>query len=373
MKTNLFSVLIVIVSLSFCRCSNTSSNDKIETSKVDFQEKLVLAEDQARTIWQLPIHCLEIEYPNKLGQVLGSNDDLKNPKALRPIFYGCFDWHSSVHGYWSIVELMQKFPSLDSDSVTRNILNKHITPENVAVELAFFNDENNKSFERTYGWAWLFKLQESLSKWQDVDAQRWKTNLQPLVDLLVERYKTYLPKLVYPIRAGQHDNSAFGLSLSLDYARSVGDKEFEAVIIEHGRRLFFNDISCDLAYEPSGYDFLSPCLEEAYFMSKILQGDIYKNWLKKFMPTLFNKEFELKPAVVKDRTDGKLVHLDGLNYSRAACLYGIANQLGNDFNHLHNIANEHIRFSLPNLSAQDDYMGSHWLGTFALYALTKAN
>ena len=365
MKCQVVSLIALSVALSFSNCSQKSAHQEAPSEEYS---PIRLSEQQAKGIFQLPIHCLEVEYPNKLGQVLGSDKDLKSPKQLRPIFYGCFDWHSSVHGYWSIVELMQKYPSMDADGKIRAILNQHITPENMAVEMAFFNDANNKSFERTYGWAWLFKLQESLAKWQDVDAQRWKTNLQPLVDLLIARYKEYLPKLVYPIRAGQHDNSAFGLSLSLDYARAVGDMDFENAIVEQGKRLFEKDINCDMAYEPSGYDFLSPCLEEAYLMSKILEQKEYKTWLEKFMPDLFKTDFKLEPAIVKDRSDGKLVHLDGLNYSRAACLYGISNTIP-ELHHLRIIANNHIQFSLPNLSAQDDYMGSHWLGTFALYAL----
>ncbi|TCV12569.1 DUF2891 family protein [Sphingobacterium alimentarium] len=372
MNFKLVSSTILIFAISFSACSDKVANDKSKEESTTSVAHLTLSEAQAAQIFSLPIHCLEVEYPNKLGQVLGSDQDLKSPKFLRPIFYGCFDWHSSVHGYLSIVELMQKYPKLDADNKVREILSKHISPENVAIEMAFFQDENNKSFERTYGWAWLFKLQESLAKWNDDNAKRWKSNLQPLADLLVQRYKEYLPKLVYPIRTGQHDNSAFGLSLSLDYARAVGDVDFEQAIIEHGKRLFQNDVNCDLAYEPSGYDFLSPCLEEAYLMSKILDENAYSAWLKKFMPGLFQKDFELTPAIVKDRSDGKLVHLDGLNYSRAACLYGISAKIST-LSHLKKVANEHIAFSLPNLSAQDDYMGSHWLGTFALYALAHAH
>ncbi|TDQ77182.1 DUF2891 domain-containing protein [Sphingobacterium yanglingense] len=370
MQIKLWIPLALVCGISFSNCSNNSATKESGDNK-DETTHINLTEEQASQIFSLPIHCLEVEYPNKLGQVLGSSADLKSPKQLRPIFYGCFDWHSSVHGYWSIVELLQKYPDLDKEGKVRAILNQHITPENVAIELAFFNDKNNTSFERTYGWAWLFKLQESLSNWDDADAQKWKADLQPLVDLLVVRYKEYLPKLVYPIRAGQHDNSAFGLSLSLDYAKTVGDKDFEAILKEHGKRLFVNDINCNLAYEPSGYDFLSPCLEEAYLMSKVLDTAPYRVWLKKFMPNLLDTDFAISPAVVKDRTDGKLVHLDGLNYSRGACLYGIAKVLP-ELSHLKKIANQHIAFSLPNLSAQDDYMGSHWLGTFALYAIAHA-
>lgn len=365
---SIYLLLGTTILLYSCGGNGNGTEVEVYSAEAGSVPELTLTEEQAAQIFTLPIHCLQVEYPNKLGQVLGSDADLKSPKALRPIFYGCFDWHSSVHGYWSIVELMQAFPGLDADGSVREALNHHITPENVAVELAFFQDPNNLSFERTYGWAWLFKLQESLRGWEDADAAQWADNLQPLVDLLVDRYHEYLPKLVFPIRTGQHDNSAFGLSLSLDYARSVGDAAFEAIIVEHAQRLFGKDKEYDLAYEPSGYDFLSPGFEEAYLMSKVLDAGEYGKWLKDFLPGIYRSGFRVEPAEVKDRTDGKLVHLDGLNYSRAACLYGIAASRP-ELAHLRRLANEHIAFSLPNLSVQDDYMGSHWLGTFALYAL----
>lgn len=212
-----------------------------------------------------------------------------------------------------------------------------------------------------------------MERWDDKDAKRWGENLKPLVDLLVGKYKMYLPKLVFPIRTGTHDNSAFGLSLSLDYARSVRDTTFENIIIAHSNRLFGQDINCNLAFEPSGHDFLSPCLEEAYLMSKVLDVPSFEAWSKKFLPALYDEDFQLEPAIVKDRSDGHLVHLDGLNYSRAACLFGIAGRRNSKFKHLRLIAQKHIAFSLPNLSAEDDYMGAHWLGTFALYALSKSN
>ena len=323
--------------------------------------------DQAKKIFDLPTHCIKVEYPNKLGNVLGSDQDLKTPKQLRPIFYGCFDWHSSVHGFWSIVKLMKDFPGLDQNKQVRNDLNELITPENVAVEIAFFNDKNNKNFERTYGWAWLLQLQSELNNWQDPDAQRWASNLRPLSNLIVEKYKSYLPKLVYPVRSGTHDNTAFGLSLAIDYARSVNDQTFEKVIIENANRLYQKDQKCNLAFEPSGSDFLSACLEEALLMSKIHPHNEYKKWLKGFLPQLFDKKHELKPGIVSDRTDGQLVHLDGLNFSRATALYQIAHQLP-ELNYLNNWGDHHFNYSFNNIS-NDDYMGSHWLGTFALYAL----
>ncbi|QES92423.1 DUF2891 domain-containing protein [Empedobacter brevis] len=337
----------------------------ILSTTTSFAQELHL--EQAKKIFELPTHCISVEYPNKLGNVLGSEHDLKTPKELRPIFYGCFDWHSSVHGFWSIVKLMKDFPELDQNNQVRNELNQLIIPENVAVEMSFFHDKNNKNFERTYGWAWLLQLQMELNNWQDKDAQVWAENLRPLTDLILVKYKEYLPKLVYPIRTGTHDNTAFGLSLAIDYARSVNDQSFEKAIIENANRLYAKDKKCNIVFEPSGSDFLSPCLEEALVMSKIQQNDEYKKWLKSFLPELFKKNFDLKPGVVSDRTDGHLVHLDGLNFSRATALYQIQNKLP-ELNQLKKIAQNHLNYSLNNIT-NDDYMGSHWLGTFALYAL----
>lgn len=361
-----FTFLAVAVLLASC-WNNTPINEGGNRAV----SKMQLDEPTAQKILVLPTHCLTIEYPNKLGQVLGNVRDLQEPKALRPVFYGCFDWHSSVHGYWSIVRLLKKYPQLDPVSSIREMLRKHITEENMAVELAFFNDENNLSFERTYGWAWLFKLQQELLSWKDPDAQAWATMLEPLVNLLSHRTQEYLPKLLYPIRTGQHDNTAFSLSLMYDYAQATSNKNLMDAIKENSLRYFKSDKNCDLTYEPSGYDFLSPCLEEAYLMSKIMDKETYRNWLLNFMPELFENDIKLlQPAKVSDRTDGKLVHLDGLNFSRATCLYGIAAVLPELNETLVPLANRHIEFSLKNIS-DDDYMGSHWLGSFALLALSN--
>lgn len=355
---------LYLIGIGAVLMSCESKKEHIEKTAVP---KYELNLTSAQKIFELPVHCLNIEYPNKLGQTLGSAEDLKTPKQLRPVFYGCFDWHSSVHGYWSIVNLLKQFPDLDKNQEVRNLLNLHITPENIATEIAFFMDDNNRNFERTYGWAWLFKLQETLNNWQDDDAQKWAKTLQPLTDLLIERYEEYLPKLYYPIRTGTHDNTAFGLSLSLDYARSSGNKSFESLLTEHAKRLYAKDENCALYFEPSGHDFLSPCLEEAYLMSKILPNEDYQKWLKNFLPDIFSEEFQMIPAKVSDRTDGHLVHLDGLNFSRAACLFGIAQKIP-ELNYLNDLAWQHFNASFDNIS-DDDYMGSHWLGTFALYAL----
>lgn len=340
------------------------NSDSIATS-----DRVVLDSTMARQILQLPLECINIEYPNKLGQVLGSDEDLKSPKTLRPIFYGCFDWHSAVHGYWSIIKILKLYPELDEDGAIVQMLDQKFTTDNVKAELDFFYDENNQSFERTYGWAWFMLLQAELKTWEHDKAQVWYSRMKGMDSLFVENMVKYLPNLVYPIRNGQHNNTAFGLSLMLQYAQTMGNVEFENVLKEHAIRLFYTDTSCDLSYEPSGTDFLSPCLEEAMLMSKVLDKNDYETWLKNFLPQLFDTNFRLEPAIVKDRTDGHLVHLDGLNYSRAHCLNSIVNVMP-ELSHLVAIANEHIEFSLPNLR-NDDYMGSHWLGTFALYTLTS--
>jgi hypothetical protein len=325
--------------------------------------------EQARKIFELPVKCIQVEFPNKMGETLGSPADLKRPLEARPIFYGCFDWHSSVHGYWSIIKLMKDFPELDMGDIVRDMLNQVITPQNVATEKAFFEDYNNRNFERTYGWAWFLTLQKELYTWQDADAQRWRATLQPLEDMLVSKYEAYLPKLVYPIRVGTHENTAFGLSLALDYARTMGNAEFERIICEHAVRLYRDDKNAPITFEPSGNDFLSPCLEEALLMSKVLNDSDYSQWLSNFLPAIFDKSFSLKPGIVSDRTDGQLVHLDGLNFSRATCLYGMARKLS-ALVHLRRIGDEHLTYSINNIT-NDDYMGSHWLGTFALYALSS--
>lgn len=362
----IFISLVLISGSMLFSCGDAAHNSKEAEQTIP---KFELSEQQAKTIFEMPVHCITVEYPNKLGQSIGSDADLKPPRVLRPIFYGCFDWHSSVHGYWSIVKLMKSFDGLDREGKVRNTLNTLITEENAAVEKAFFEDKNNLSFERTYGWAWLFKLQEELITWDDPDAQRWSHALHPTVDLLRGKLLDYLPKLVYPIRSGKHDNTAFGLSLMYDYALTAKDQALADAITEHATRLFQQDKKCDFSYEPSGSDFLSPCLEEAYLMSKVLDKKHYEAWLSDFLPQMFASDFRLEPAIVKDRSDGQLVHLDGLNYSRAACLYGIAQQIP-ALAHLRTVADAHLSFTLPNLTKEDDYMGSHWLGTFALYAIT---
>ena len=325
--------------------------------------------EQANRLLQLPIHCVNTEYPNKLNQTIGGDEDLKSPKELHPTFYGCFDWHSSVHGHWSLVSLLKKFPNLKDASKTKEILLTSISKENIEKEVAYFNKKYNKIYERTYGWAWLLKLAEELHTWNDPIAKELEQNLQPLTDLMVQKYIEFLPRLKYPIRVGEHSNTAFGLAFAWDYANTVGDKKILKIIINRAKDYFMNDKNCPISWEPSGFDFLSACLQEAAIMKRVLPKNEFKNWLSEFLPKLKDKDFKLVVGEVSDRTDGKLVHLDGVNFSRAWCLNKIANDLP-EYNHLKNVANKHINYSLPNVVG-DNYEGGHWLGSFAIYALNS--
>lgn len=339
--------------------------DPLETTRTI----LTLNLDQANRLLQLPIHCVNTEYPNKLNQTIGGDEDLKSPKELHPTFYGCFDWHSSVHGHWSLVSLLKKFPNIKDASKTKEILLISISKENIEKEVAYFNKKYNKSYERTYGWAWLLKLAEELHTWNDPIAKELEQNLQPLTDLMVQKYIEFLPRLKYPIRVGEHPNTAFGLAFAWDYATTVGDKKLVKIINNRAKDYFMNDKNCPISWEPSGFDFLSACLQEAAIMKRVLPKNEFKNWLSEFLPKLKNKDFKLAVGEVLDRTDGKLVHLDGVNFSRAWCLNKIANDLP-EYNHLKNVANKHINYSLPNVVG-DNYEGGHWLGSFAIYALNS--
>jgi hypothetical protein len=324
---------------------------------------------QANRLAQLPIDCIQTEYPNKLNQVIGSDEDLQSPQALHPAFYGCFDWHSAVHGHWSLVSLLKQFPELKNKDKSIAMLLENMSEENIKIEVDYFFGTHNSSYERTYGWAWLLKLAEELHTWNDPNARILESNLQPLTDLIVYKYLEFLPKLNYPIRVGEHPNTAFGLSFAYDYAKTLGDAELKLLIEQRARDFYYSDAGCPLSWEPSGFDFLSPCLEEAALMKRVLSSEDFKTWLNDFLPQLKDKNFVVETGKVSDRTDGKLVHLDGVNFSRAWSLNEIAKDLP-EYSHLKNIANQHINYSLPSIVG-DSYEGGHWLGSFAIYALNS--
>ena len=330
--------------------------------------RIVLTSIGASHFAKLPLRCAEHEYPYKPGITYDDSTWVTAPMNLHPAFFGCFDWHSSVHGHWMLVRLLKLFPNMPEAAQIRGLFNKHFTADKIQQELKVFGSKENKSFERTYGWAWLLQLQDELLSWKDTNAQKWAVALQPLATEMSKKTIAYLDKLVYPIRVGEHSNLAFGLSLMQDYASNQRDTALSNAIKKASLRFYAIDKNCPITWEPGGSDFLSPCLEEANLMRKLLPKQDYIDWLKKFMPQLFDNRFTLLPGMVKDRSDGKLVHLDGLNLSRAWCLKGIAGTIANK--HLLELANQHLLAALPQV-ASGDYAGEHWLASFAVYALTQ--
>ncbi|MEJ6776410.1 MAG: DUF2891 domain-containing protein [Crocinitomicaceae bacterium] len=359
-------LLFFSLSLLFFGCQQQPK----EASNNDRKKKvnpIVLSREEAMRLVQLPLDCINTEYPNKLNQVISSEEDLLPPKELHPAFYGCFDWHSAVHGHWSLVRLLKSFPDLEEKSAIIKGLKNHFSKENIEGEIAYFELETSQGFERMYGWAWLLKLSEELHTWNTPEARELEENLKPLSELIANRVEEFLPKLNNAIRVGTHTNTAFALTLIYDYAESVDDIELLAMVKDRARFYYEKDVSCLLSWEPSGYDFLSPCLEEADLMRRVLSQADFKRWFNKFLPQLADPNYILEPGVVSDRKDGHLVHLDGLNYSRAWCLSGIAESLP-EYNHLIELGNDHIKYSLSSLT-DGNYEGGHWLASFALMSL----
>jgi hypothetical protein len=333
-----------------------------------------LTQTEASHFASLALKCIQKDYPNKPDHTINDGDDVRSPRAMHPAFYGCFDWHSTVHGHWMLVHLLRLFPTMPEARDIRNALDANLSEKNIAGEVAYLKQANRASFERTYGWAWLLKLAEELRGWDDQDGKRWSQNLQPLADGFVEKYLAFLPKQNYPIRTGVHPNTAFGLAFALDYARAVGDKKVEPLIIERNRTYFGGDVNYPAAWEPGGEDFFSPALMEADLMRRVMNQNEFAEWFHRFLPAIARNEPKalLQPAIVTDRTDPKLVHLDGLNLSRAWCMRSIAAALPVDDparKVLSQSAAAHAQAALPYI-ASGNYEGEHWLASFAVYMLT---
>ena len=335
-----------------------------QSSKLSFDEK------KAEYLYHFAYECIDQEYPNKTGHVLGDDSYLQPPRVMHPAFYGCFDWHSSVHGHWTLVKILTEFPDFKyRDEIIKKLKN-NITEENILQEVAYFDDEHNTTYERTYGWAWLLKLDEALREWDDPVALELQANLSPLVDLLSDKFGDFLTKLIYPIRIGEHSNIAFGMSFTYDWAKKY-DTALAIQIERKAKEYYITDCDCPLSWEPGGFDFLSPCLQEASIMLKVLHEKEFKQWLKKFLPK-FEKHPEkyLEIAKVTDRSDGKLAHLDGLNFSRAWCLYEMGYALNSQ--QLIDFADAHFNYSYEKMDS-GEYAGAHWLASFATYALIKSH
>lgn len=358
MRKYFFILLLICVSKSY-------ASDSLYVKQ---NGKIILTKAGAIFFAKLPLRCAEKEWPYKTGVTFSDSSLVTSPKNYHPAFFGCFDWHSSVHGHWMLARLLKKFPGMKDAATIRALFNKHFTVANIQQEMKIFDTNDNRIFERTYGWAWLLQLQDELLTWNDADAKKWAAALQPLATKLSKLTIDYLDKLVYPIRIGEHSNLAFGLSMMHDYALHQNNTALNNAINKAAMRFYFADKNCPFSWEPGGNDFLSPCLEEADLMRKVLPAEKFTNWLKTFMPQLFDVKFTIEPGKVNDRSDGKLIHLDGLNLSRAWCLKGIANAINNK--HVMQLANEHLDAALPQV-ASGSYAGEHWLASFVVYALTE--
>jgi hypothetical protein len=329
---------------------------------------------QASAFARLALKGIRKEFPNKPADVLNGEPDVRPPRAVHPAFYGSYDWHSSVHGHWMLVRLLRRFPGLPEEKEIRAALAGHLTAEKLRAEADAFARPNSQSFERPYGWAWLLKLAEELHGWDDPDGREWAKNVRPLAEAIAARYVAYFPKQTYPIRSGVHPNTAFGLAFAHEYARAVGHTALRERVEERSRAYFGNDAGLPAAWEPDGADFFSPSLTEADLMRRVLPREEFRAWLGRALPGLARGEPRslFEPARVTDRSDPQLVHLDGLNLSRAWCLRGVAAALpeGDPARKaLAASAARHARAGLAHV-ASGEYAGEHWLASFAVYLLT---
>jgi hypothetical protein len=337
-------------------------------------EPPALTRDQASAFAKLALAAVRREFPNKPEHVVNNPADVRGPRTLHPAFYGSYDWHSSVHGHWLLVRLLRRFPDLPEAAEIREVLNRHLTADHLRAEAEYFRQPNRQSFERPYGWAWLLKLAEELHGWDDPDGKRWAENLRPLADVIVDRYLKYFPKQTYPIRTGVHQSTALGLTFAHDYAVAVGQAPLRTLVDERARAYFAADVDVPAAWEPGGNDFLSPALAEADLMRRVLRPPEFTRWFRRFLPRagLGEPKALFTPATVTDRSDPQLVHLDGLNLSRAWALRGIASALPADDlarGPLLDSAARHTAAALPHV-ASGEFVGEHWLATFAVYLLT---
>ncbi len=322
----------------------------------------------------LALSCVEREYPNKIAHVLSSDEDVRPPRELTPVFFGCYDWHSSVHGHWLLVRLARTRPEASFAKAALEAVGRNVTERKVAGEIRYLSADGRVSFERPYGLAWLLQLGAELAEWDERRARRWSRTLEPLERLAADRVRDWLPKLTHPIRSGEHSQTAFAFGLMLDWARVRGDDGLSRLLRERIDDFYGGDRDCPLAYEPSGQDFLSPCLAEADLMRRVLPKATFAAWLGGFLPgiPLDGSTSWLAPAVVRDPSDPKLAHLDGLNLSRAWMLEGIAAGLPTDDPRrasLRAAAETHRRAGLASVTGEH-YEGGHWLGSFATYLVT---
>ena len=351
--------LVVALTSSLARAEQNNTFDEAATNR--FAE--------------LALGCVHQEYPNKISHVMNSAADAKPPQVLTPVFFGCFDWHSAVHGHWLLVRLCRMYPHAPFVDQARNALGSSFTAEKIAGELAYIRTDGRATFERPYGLAWLLQLSADLREWDDPQAQQWAALLEPLEQEVAARFKTWLPKLSHPVRTGEHSQTAFALGLVLDWARSRQDEQMATLVVQRARDYYLADRAANLSFEPDGQAFLSPILAEADLMRRVLSPAEFSAWLDAFLPALKSGGSKrwLPPVVVTDKQDGHLVHLDGLNLSRAWMLEGIAVGLEKGDPRIEIVmdaADQHRQAGLRAVSGEH-YEGGHWLGSFAVYLTTK--
>ena len=359
-------ITFFIIIFLFISCTNNIN--KINNKELKLDEKL------ASNLIQLSISCVDKKFPYKVGYRYIDSTWIRPHYKLTPSFYGCWDWHSAVHGHWSMVKILKEFPNIKEAKNIREKIKKNLNKNNLEKEFQFFQNDFAKGFERTYGWAWLMLLYSELETWDDIEAKNWSKNLKPLVDLLSERTIIFLNKLSKPLRPGTHANTAFSFSLMYEYAQKTNNEKLLNKIKEYSIKHFSYDKNCPVNYEPSGTDFLSPCLAEASLMSKILSEREFNKWLSKFFPSFKEENFGsiITPPEVLDPKDPGIGHLIGLMFHRAWTLNDVANKIQNDDKKLflYKISKNHTKKGFE-LMFDSGYGGEHWLATFAIYNFTR--
>ena len=332
--------------------------------------------ERASQLVALSLDCVDRPWPNKPSHVYDGVEDFVPPIEATPAFSGCFDWHSAVHGHWSMVRVLRRYPDLAEAPSLREALGRHLTPELLERELAFFQRESTAHFERPYGWGWFLRLHGELSDWDDPDGRRWAQATAPLADLISKQMQVYVSVLNVPVREGTHSNTAYALVHALDVAERIDDGPLAAVIRQRAEDLYGQDRDCPTAYEPSGEDFISPCLVEADLMRRVLPSEAYVPWLEDFLPDPRDPRFipVATPVDVTAPKDASIGHLIGLAFQRAAAYRGIAGALPPEHPRTavyRALATVHVQAGWDQMY-DSGYGGAHWLSSFALYALTDA-
>ncbi len=339
-----------------------------------FAQNYKLTDEIAAQLAEKPLHCIQQEYPNKTAHIINNASEVSlSPQELHPSFYGCFDWHSSVHGHWMLVRLLKTKPALSTAAEIEKILNESFNLDRMKAEADYFSKfKLTTTFERTYGWAWLLKLDEELQTWDDPRAKKWHANMKPLTDEIIKLWTNYLPKQTYPNRTGVHPNTAFAMAFAIDWARATGNSAFENQLIQKSKDFYLNDRKTPAYLEPDGSDFFSPSLQIADLMRRILPQKEFIQWLNSFYDKRSLENIEKIP-VVSDLSDYQTVHLVGLSFSKAWCMKGVAkalpenHRLKKEFNET---ADKFLHNALP-LVFQGNYGGDHWLASFAVYSLDE--